>query len=143
MANVLKVSEAASLALHTMVLLAASSDRLWSTHDIAGTLDASEAHLSKVLQRLARMDLVKSVRGPKGGFSLVRSPEKTSLLDVYESIEGPLAKTDCLLGHRLCDGTTCILGTLLKNTNREVKEYLSKTKLSGVTDVYRSVLEND
>ena len=143
MANVLKVSEAASLALHTMVLLAASSDRLWSTHDIADTLDASEAHLSKVLQRLARMDLVRSVRGPKGGFSLMRSPESISLLDVYESIEGPLAKTDCLLGRRLCDGTNCILGTLLKNTNREVKKYLSKTKLSGVTDVYRGVVEND
>ncbi|NQT21108.1 MAG: Rrf2 family transcriptional regulator [Planctomycetes bacterium] len=143
MSTVLKVSEAASLALHTMVLLAASSDRLWSTHDIATTLGASEAHLSKVLQRLAKVELVKSVRGPKGGFSLARSPERIFLLEVYESIEGPLGKTNCLLEHQLCDGTNCILGTLLKDTNREVKKYLSKTKLSSLTDLYRSMIEND
>ena len=57
MPNVLKVSEAASLALHTTVLLAANSGELLSTREIASTLKMSAAHLSKVLQRLARHGL--------------------------------------------------------------------------------------
>ena len=139
MPNILKVSEAASLALHTMVLLAAIPDELLSTHEIANLLGASQAHLSKVLQRLGREGLVNSVRGPKGGFSLARPASVITLLEVYQAIEGPLTETNCLLNDQLCDGESCILGALLKNTNREVKEYLSKTRLSEVTDVYRSV----
>jgi len=140
MPNVLRVSEAASLALHTMVLLAANSGKLLSTREIASTLKVSEAHLSKVLQRLAREGLVESIRGPKGGFALARSSGRITLLEVYEAIEGPLGDTDCLLSKRLCDGDNCIMGPLLRDTNRKVREYLSKTTLAGVTDAYRSVM---
>lgn len=140
MPNVLRISEAASLALHTTVLLAANSGELLSTREIASTLKMSAAHLSKVLQRLARHGLVESIRGPKGGFSLARSPAKITLLEVYEAIEGRMGDADCLLSERLCDGKNCIMGSLLKDTNRQVRNYLSKTKLSGVTNAYRSVL---
>ncbi len=63
MANLLKISEAASLALHTMGYLAANDRRLVTTHQIGEVLRASEAHLAKVLQRLARVGLVDSTRG--------------------------------------------------------------------------------
>lgn len=139
MANILKFSDAVSLALHTVVLLAANGKRSMSTREIAAALYASEAHLSKVLQRLTRVGLVKSIRGPKGGFELTGDPDSTSLLSVYEAIEGQLEGTDCLLGKRLCDGKSCILGELLKSTNRQVREYLSQTVLSDVTSVYGGV----
>ena len=51
----LKLTEAALLAMHTMVYLAGNPDRRVSTREIAAEFDASEAHLSKVLQRLARV----------------------------------------------------------------------------------------
>ena len=50
----LKLSEAASLALHSMVLSAVFPGRKVSAREIATELDVSEAHLAKVLQRLAR-----------------------------------------------------------------------------------------
>ena len=136
MANILKFSDAVSLALHTVVLLAANGKRSMSTREIAAALHASEAHLSKVLQRLTRVGLVKSIRGPKGGFELTGDPDSTSLLAVYEAIEGQLEASDCLLGKRLCDGSSCIMGELLKSTNRHVREYLAQTVLSDVTSVY-------
>jgi DNA-binding IscR family transcriptional regulator len=64
MSNILKISEAASLALHTTVILAANPNRLVSTKKLASQLHASEAHLSKVLQRLEKADIVNSTRGP-------------------------------------------------------------------------------
>ena len=54
MANVLRISEAATLALHTLALLAARPGEILSTHKIATRLDASEAHLAKVLQQPTR-----------------------------------------------------------------------------------------
>lgn len=138
MSNVLKISEATSLALHSMVLLAANPDSLISTREIASKLHVSEAHLSKVLQRLAKVGLVKSIRGPKGGFMLGRPAGEVTLVDVYESIEGPLVPSKCLLGTQICGGEKCILGGLLETVDKQVREYLAGTRLSELTSVYRS-----
>ena len=137
MATVLRISDAASLAMHTMALLAAEPGRVRTTHEIAEGLKVSEAHLSKVLQRLTHQGLVKSVRGPKGGFKLEREREDLKLLEVYEAIEGRLESSNCLLEVQSCNGELCILGALLDQVNREVREYLAGTKLSQLTQVFR------
>ena len=124
MACALKISEAASLAMHAMGLLAMEPDRSRSVRAIAGRLGLSEAHLSKVLQRLVKAGLLRSNRGPRGGFRLTREPEQISLLEVFEAIEGPVEPTDCLLSLPLCDGSGCILGKILVDVNHLLLEYL-------------------
>jgi len=69
---------------------------------LASALRASEAHLSKVLQRLARAGMVTSVRGPKGGFLMARDAAEVSLLDVYVALDGPVAEETCLLAKPAC-----------------------------------------
>ncbi len=141
MSNVLRISEAASLALHAAVFLAANPGKPISTREIASALEVSEAHLSKVMQRLARTGLVNSVRGPKGGFLLARSPARISLLEVYEAIEGRLLPANCLLGTPVCKGEGCILGDLVETLNGQVREYLSRTRLSELVGVYGGINE--
>ncbi len=135
MTNVLKISDAANLAFHATVFLAANPDRLVSVHEIAVALNVSENHLSKVLQRLAKDGLVKSIRGPKGGFALEKRADQITLLDIFQAIDGPLAHSDCLLGNPLCNGQ-CILGGLLKTMNKQVEDYFATTKISGLTGSY-------
>ena len=125
--------------MHTMVLLASKPVRMLSTKEIAAVLGASEAHLSKVLQRLAKVGLVKSVRGPRGGFALGKGGDEIFLLHVYEAIEGPLESSNCLLGAPVCEDKECILGGLLKTVNKEVKDYMESTKLSDLVTVYSHV----
>ena len=137
MANVLRISEAATLALHTLALLAARPGEILSTHKIATRLDASEAHLAKVLQRLARMGLVRSIRGARGGFVLGREPADVTLLEAYEAIDGPLRPSTCLMGHRVCRDRGCILGNLLEEINHDVREHLSSKRLSDLTHVFK------
>ena len=137
MNNILKISEAASLALHTAVLLAVDSKKWISTRELASTLHASKAHLSKVLQRLEKSGIVKSTRGPKGGFKLKKSGDEITLLDVYEAIDGKLSSGDCLLDERICNGD-CIMGRLLGDLNKQVRNYLAQAKLITLTNVYRS-----
>ena len=137
MTNMLKISEAASLALHTTVMLAADPDNLYSTNEIASALHASKAHLSKVLQRLEKSDIVKSTRGPNGGFKLTKSGNDITLLEVYEAIDGKLSPSNCLLNECICNGD-CIMGKLLGDLNNQVRDYLIKTKLSMLTNVYKN-----
>jgi Rrf2 family protein len=134
--NTLRLSEAASLALHTMALLAAYPQQTMTTRDIASTLRVSEAHLAKVLQRLGRAGLVASQRGPKGGFSLGKPGDQITLLDVYQAVEGPLEPPGCLLGRPACNGD-CILGGLLTRMGQEVKDYFSRTKISDFSDSFQ------
>ena len=91
-----KFTEAASLALHAMALLAAQRERRFQIHDMAEALPGSTSHLAKVLQRLAKVGLITSVRGRGGGFVLSRDPAQITMLEVYEAIEGPLEVCRCL-----------------------------------------------
>jgi len=136
MGSILRLSDAVSLALHTSIFLAGRPSQLVSVGEMAQSLGVSEAHLSKVLQRLAKVGLVRSVRGPRGGFALTGPAKSVRLLDVYEAIEGPLMSADCLLGKPVCNGRGCILGGLVGTVGRQVRAYLSRTRLSELTGVY-------
>ena len=136
MSNVLRISEAASLAMHAMAMLSENPDKRLSTKVIAARLQVSEFHLSKVLQRLVKAGMIRSIRGPKGGFCLNRETADVSLLEVYEAIEGSLGPSKCLLGHPVCVGERCILGGFIEKVNTELRDYLQTTRLADLAGVY-------
>jgi len=130
--GMLKISDAATLGLHAMAYLAQRPDSRSANRDIAGALNASQAHLAKVMQRLEHAGLVNSLRGPAGGFQLAKPAEKVTLKTIYEVIEGPLASTHCLLGQPICNGQ-CPLGDLVHGIDRQVAERVAGTRLSEFT----------
>lgn len=128
MSNILRISEAASIALHAMLILASKGDKLLSVKDIAGKLDISENHLSKVLQRLAKAGLVISIKGNKGGFRLAKSADAINFLEIYEAIDGKFKPSGCLLNRPSCQ-QACIMGGLMNSINKQVEDYFLKTTL--------------
>ena len=132
MASIIQVSEAASLALHSMVLLAASPERSLTVKEITARTEVSEAHLSKVMQRLAKAGLVKSTHGPKGGFVVGNRGLSTSLLAIFEAIEGPVANGGCLLQSTECLFRECLFAGLLSRMTEEFKEYMKNKTLGDM-----------
>jgi len=132
-ADLIRMSQATALGLHTMAVIA-RRDEATPTAQIAAELSAPEAHLSKVLQQLVRVGLLSSKRGPAGGYTLARPPEEISLLDVYEALEGPLRRDGCLFARPICRQVDCILGDLVERLRNEVHEHLASTSLSDVAD---------
>ncbi len=134
MSGIVQISEAASLALHSMVSIARTTHRPVNLKGIALSTGISEAHLAKVLQRLVKAGLLTSTRGPRGGFDLARSEEKIDLLTVYEAVEGPLGTENCLLHSAGCPFgfKRCIFDGLLAETNRRFREYMKRTTLSDI-----------
>jgi Rrf2 family protein len=131
MAQLVRISEAASLALHTMALLAREDHRRLATQEIAERLGASSHHLAKVMQRLIKAGLVESVRGPRGGFQLRKPAAEIKVLDIYEAIEGCLMEDGCLLGKEVCDAKReCVLGDLVRKVNEVLRERLQATTLA-------------
>jgi len=130
MTNILKISEAASLALHAMIILSKNREEPVSVKFIADELRVSANHLSKVMQRLVKTDLVRSVKGNRGGFKLAHNPEDITFLEIYEAIDGKFRPSGCLLSRKPCDSGKCIMGDLIKSLNEQVEHYFSEKKLS-------------
>jgi Rrf2 family protein len=130
MASALHMTDAASMGLHAMVLLAEHPQEVVPTHRIATTLGVSKDHLAKVLQRLVRCDLLLGLRGPKGGFNLCKDPDQITLLDILQAIEGPLPENTCMLNSIKCVRGSCIFGNLLCSINHQVSSYFDSTTLA-------------
>jgi Rrf2 family protein len=130
MSQLLNISEAASLALHTMAVLAQGNRQRMRNQEIARRLGASGHHLAKVMQRLAKAGLVDSACGPRGGFVLGKPADQVSLLTIYEAVEGPLSEHACLLNEPICRGNCCVLGEVLDSIRRQLRDYLDRTTLA-------------
>jgi Rrf2 family protein len=130
---ILNITEAANLALHSLVYLANNQgDWPISAARTAAPFGASEAHLNKVFQRLNKAGLVGSVRGPRGGFVLARDAEEITLLEIFEAIDGPLPRGHCLLGKEACTFGSCIFGGLLPAIHGMVSDHFSGTTLADL-----------
>ena len=134
----LRISDAASMALHAVDILARSAGRLASNQDIADVLGVSANHLSKVHQRLARAGIVKATRGPGGGFELGRPASDIRLMAVVEAVDGPFTPVRCLLGRPECLREQCLLGALSDQLNSQVLDFLNGTTVADLAAVANS-----
>jgi Rrf2 family protein len=128
MSKIFTLSEAASIAIHGMVLIARHDNGI-NAVQIAELTGLSKNHISKVLQRLVKNDLLKSVRGPLGGFTLKKKPEEVSLLAIYETIEGSLEITDCPFSYEICAFDKCMMGNIINKMTLEFRKYLKSQTL--------------
>jgi len=130
MADIFKISDATALALHSMVHLALIEGRQSTTAEISEVFDVSRHHLAKVHQRLTKAGLLVSHRGPAGGVELADDPGETTLLEIYEVMEGPMQCRPCLFGKAVCPRHDCVLGALLPNLAKQVLDYFNQTTLA-------------
>jgi len=129
MAVILRLSDAAVLALHAMIHLSRNSGKTLTTRDIASYHGVSENHLAKVMQRLARSGYVESVRGPGGGFRLAKDAGSIRLRELYELFEGPMRLSSCFFASPVCGNGKCVFGDLLDTINGLVERYFEDTTL--------------
>ena len=130
MNTMIKLSEATGLAMHAVWALAQDgSGNPVKLGALAARLNASEAHLAKVMNRLAQNRVVDSKRGPAGGFVLAARAARMSLLDVYELFEGPAGQETCLLGLPHCPLGGCFLGEAVGKASDLIRTELKKRKL--------------
>ena len=132
MGGLVSASEAATLAIHATAIMASSEGPPVTAAAMADGLSASEAHLAKVLQRLAKVGLVNGTRGPGGGFRLTKSPSEISLREVYEAIEGRLEVEHCMLSSQVCSKEDCPLGDLFARLSDDALKTLGGTTLADV-----------
>jgi len=128
--KIFSLSEASSIAIHSMVLIARSGNGI-NAVKIAEITGFSKNHIAKVLQRLVKNEMLKSVRGPSGGFSLKTDPKDINLLDIYQAIEGPLNVGECPLSYDFCGFDRCLMGTVVTRLTNDFKNFLRDQTLQS------------
>jgi Rrf2 family protein len=87
----MRISERVDNAVRAMGELAVGGGESVKAETIAVHQDISLKYLLDILRDLKRAELVRSKRGPDGGFTLSRPAEEISLADVFRAVDGPLA----------------------------------------------------
>ncbi|NOZ45700.1 MAG: Rrf2 family transcriptional regulator [Chlorobi bacterium] len=129
MSNIVNLSEASSIAIHSMVLIA-KSDKLLNVIKISELTSTSKHHVAKILQRLVKEDFLISHRGPSGGFALKANPNELNFLQIYESIEGKITIPECHMNKPVCPFDKCIMNNVVKNMTIRFRDYLESQYLS-------------
>ncbi len=123
MAKVFTLSEAASIALHGVILIAQEKEGL-NVLKIAERTDTSKHHVAKVMQRLVKAGYLYSHRGPSGGFVLRRNPKDINFLEIYEAIEGPIEVGECPMDKQICPFEKCIMNNVTSKMTTDFRKYL-------------------
>ena len=100
----MQLTRAADYALRGMIFLA-RQDSLKYTRisEIADNEKVPEKFMRKLIHILNQKGYLESVRGKNGGIRLGRDPDKLSILDIVEAVEGPMALNICLKEPNECD----------------------------------------
>ena len=100
----MKFSKKVEYAMIAMVEMARRQnyDNLITARWLARQYHIPQEILSKVLQKLTKIGLLQSVQGVKGGYALAKNVEQINVLDVVQSIDGPIHLVSCDTG-RPCD----------------------------------------
>ncbi|MES2592829.1 MAG: Rrf2 family transcriptional regulator [Bacteroidota bacterium] len=112
-----------------------SGEKRVSLKDIAKAIDSPEAFTAKILQQLSRNQIIDSVKGPNGGFSI--SKEKMSeikLSQIVNAIDGDAIYKGCGLGLKACSEVfPCPVHNKFKQIRTDLKNMLENTSIAELS----------
>jgi Rrf2 family cysteine metabolism transcriptional repressor len=111
--------------------------------DISKAQDIPERFLEQILLQIKRAGFLRSRKGPNGGYTLAKPPDKISVAEIIRVMDGPLAPIDCVsvTAHQVCSREmTCGLRCVWKKTRDAIAEILEGTTFADVVESTRLVL---
>jgi Rrf2 family protein len=106
-----------------------------SARDISEAYHIPPQLLAKVLQRLAKVGILRSHAGMSGGYSLLKQPREISAFEVIHAIDGPLFITSCGPSHSGCDLTdSCTIKEPLARVNDSISTLLRSISVADLAE---------
>jgi Rrf2 family iron-sulfur cluster assembly transcriptional regulator len=137
-----KLSTKGRYAVMAMVDLASASDgQPVALAEIAERQEISLSYLEQLFAKLRRGGLVKSVRGPGGGYLLAHAAEETRVSDIILSVDEPIRATRCTPGQPFgcrSNKSRCLTHDLWEELGNQIYLYLSSVTVADV--MHRRIL---
>lgn len=101
--------------------------------DICEAEALSEKFTSRLVIPLREAGMISSTRGKAGGFRLARQPKKISLLEIIETLQGPVELVDCLSQISTCErSTACAARKVWSRVNDSIRQTLKSVTLDSL-----------
>jgi len=102
--------------------------------DIAQRQGISLSYLEQLFSRLRRQELVSSVRGPGGGYSLGRLASEISIAEVISAVDESVDTTRCGGEHNCQNSQQCLTHDLWYELSCRIHDYLNGISLQDLVD---------
>lgn len=126
-------------AIRALMYLGSHQDqenRLCQVQEIAEAEGLSAPALALVLQSLVRHGLVKSQKGPRGGFSLARPTTEIALYQIMEACGDTRGLSQCVLGLEVCsDDYPCPVHVMFRDIRQKLVQELKSVTVADLTHV--------
>ncbi len=132
----LQVSRKVDYALRATIHLAnqEAQGRACTVAEIADRERIPRQFLEKIVQQLIHKGLVRSRRGPHGGYALGRLPDRITFRDVIEAVEGPISLNVCVGEHPDCFLLdACGMNRVWAEGQRRVMDLFENTTIADVS----------
>lgn len=132
----LSLSKQSDYALMALAYLSRTEpERPVNTKEIAGKYDIPVELLAKILQRLAKAELLVSTPGPTGGYRLARPAETISVGAIVSTVDGHPALVPCLrTDHNDCEQSDrCTIQKPLARLNQRIFQMLDRVSLAEIS----------
>lgn len=121
------VTRETDYAVRCILYLAQANDQVMNVTEVSRKMHIPKTFLAKIFQRLAKADLVESVRGMNGGFRLAKKPSAISLLDIMEAIQGASCINVCAVNSKKCKRSSfCTVHPFWVDLRQEVNKRLQE-----------------
>jgi len=131
------ITKASEYAILSLIVLSKASSPM-DSETLSSELSISKSFLAKILQSLAKNDILKSYKGVKGGFMLEKNPKDINMLKVMSSVEGKApAVFDCSSGIGLCPSnkaSLCSLWPFLNKLQYKIDIFLAELTLANLLE---------
>lgn len=104
-----------------------------STKEISEKFSLPTELLAKVLQQLARLEILSAVQGPRGGYKLKRSLTSINLTEFVESMEGPIGLSECSINDICCQMDSCNIRFPMNKINKNMITMFNNITLDELT----------
>jgi Rrf2 family iron-sulfur cluster assembly transcriptional regulator len=131
-------SETVKYALLALSYLALNKDRLVKVEEIAEVQKIPKPFLSKIFHKLARERLLRSYKGPTGGFTLAVPPEQITIMDVIRCLDEDYKLDYCALRPGRCEEwqvSPCGVHEKWTHLREVILDYLKTTTIAQLAQV--------
>ncbi len=133
MQHVLRISRKIDYGLRAMIYLASiPPETVVPFREIAHQMMVPEDFLAKILKTLVDEKLVRSTRGPHGGYALARPASEISFLEVIEAVEGPIAINVCLDDDPCKKASACTMVGVWRRGQERMLDVYREAKLADL-----------
>ncbi len=130
----IKLNKMTDYGIVVMVRLAVAGERVQTAPEIAAATGLTQPTVAKLLKTLVQGGLAVSQRGAQGGYTLARPPERISVVEALEVLDGRLSLTACVEGdHESCERESqCLMSGRWNRVNAAIVGALKNLTLADM-----------